>query len=170
MVREITNDCRSRRSIAAASSTNRFLQGLRMIKIALTGLLILSNFTGAAFACVGECIEGSDVYLKELQAISDVSPSSESARNNIVSRLFCLYNDSRFTMASQYPETFASPSVMEEIKNENQKTRELCFKVIPRFLKSSFSGVRCAAIRVLAYYRWPHIFELLMRCEDSRLT
>jgi hypothetical protein len=135
----------------------------KMINQVLASVIILSSVISVAPACAGECIEDAEAYLKELQAITDVSPGSATDRNSIVSRLFCLYNDSRFTMAAQYPETFASQTALEEIRTANQKNRELCFKVIPRFLKSASPEVRCAAVRVLAYYGWPQVFELLMR-------
>ena len=134
----------------------------------LAVVLILTNLIGASPACTGECIEEADVYLKELQMVPTVSPGSASDRDFIVSRLFCLYNDSGFTKASQYPETFATQAAMEEIKNANQKHRKLCFRVIPRFLKSTSSEIRCSATRVLAYYGWPKVFGLLMSCEDTR--
>ena len=139
-----------------------------MTKPVLSSLLILSCFISVSLACAGECVEDADVYLKELQAITDVNSRSATDRNAIVSRLFCLYNDARFTMASQYPKTFGSQSALEEIKTANQRNRELCFRVIPRFLTSSSPEIRCAATRVLAYYGWPQAFELLLRCEDSR--
>jgi hypothetical protein len=139
-----------------------------MIKQVLASVMILSSFSSASLGCAGECIEDADVYLKELQGITDISPRSAADRSAVVSRLFCLYNDARFTMASQYPETFASQSALEEIKTANQKSRELCFKLIPRFLKSKSLEVRCAATAVLAYYGWPRAYELLMRCEYSR--
>jgi hypothetical protein len=139
-----------------------------MKKQILSVVLILTSLISASPAYTGECIEDADVYLKELQRVSNVSPGSASDRNSIVSRLFCLYNDAGFTKASQYPETFATQSVMQEIKTGNQKHRELCFKVVPRFLKSPSVEVRCAATKVLAYYGWPKSFDLLMRCDDTR--
>jgi len=113
----------------------------------------------------GECIEAPEVYLNKLSFVINKNPRSKSDRYYITSRLFCLYNDSRFTTASKYPDSFASTAAMDEIRSENKKNREACFKVISKFLQSS-REIRCEAIKVLAYFGDPRAATLLMSCDD----
>jgi len=120
--------------------------------VVLASSVLVSSWAFAETPAVrGECIEDAKVYLKELRAIANVNPRSKSDRYYITSRLFCLYNDSRFTMASKYPDGFASVAAMDEIRSENKKNREACFKVIRKFLQSS-REIRCEAITVLSYF------------------
>src|SRR5262249_1843862 len=81
--------------------------------------------------------------------------------------LQCVYqNDGHFRMGYEYPEGFASPSAIAEIKSDNKKTAELCFRIVPGLLESDSPRLRCEAARVLAYYGWPSSFQPLIRCDD----
>src|SRR5262249_1949498 len=136
----------------------RAMKSTRATAVLLLSLLILASnvpVSRAIFAetslARGECIDAPEVYLQELSSIINKKPRSKNDRYYITSRLFCLYNDSRFTLASKYPDGFASAAAMEEIRSENKKNREACFKVIRKFLQSP-GDIRCDAIKVLAYF------------------
>src|SRR5262249_25693561 len=106
-------------------------------------------------------------YLESLAMIPNANMTSEEELQCLAA-LQCVYqNDGRFRMGYEYPENFASPQAIAEIKDSNKSTMELCFRIVPGFLKSGSPRLRCEAARVLAYYSWPNSFEPLIRCEGS---
>jgi hypothetical protein len=131
----------------------------------LTFILLLFSNSISTFA--GECIETEEYYFEELERISDVNQISKEEENNIYRTISCIYDSGRFRLASEYPEDLESLSAVEEIKKEHKETEKLCFKVIPKLLKSTSLKLRCEAVKVLAYYGWPGSFELLMQCDGS---
>jgi hypothetical protein len=165
--------------VCGTGAGNRFIdiryratKGTRTTSVLSLSLLILASnvlvsrrILAETPAARGECIEAPEVYLKELSSVINKNPRSKSDRYYITSRLFCLYNDSRFTLASKYPDGFASVGAMEEIRSENKKSRDACFKVIRRFLQST-GDIRCDAIKALAYFGDPRAASLLIGCND----
>jgi hypothetical protein len=126
---------------------------LLLFGIAWTILIVSRSFAG-------ECLDCKEDYLK---AISKVDPKSD--RPEVGYEIHCLYH--WVTYLEMGYEYFASPTAIRKIQKENESTKDLAYKVLPKFLESPSPHIRCNASKALAYYGWPRSYEYLMRCKGT---
>lgn len=108
-------------------------------------------------ANAGECLDSPENYLTQL-----VNADINEEQGDI----FCLYSDVvYFEMGYEH---FASPTVINKIRNETESSKKQAVEVLPKFLKSTSSKNRCFAAEALAYYRWAPSYEYLADCDEDR--
>lgn len=124
---------------------------------------ISGNFVKKAF--IGECLYSKEEYLNELAKLNPEDSSSVYNSAYGSESIYCLYSNLNYLVMGY--EYFVSVSALEKIKSENESTKELAYKILPKFLKSNDESIKRDAAFALAYYGWENSYNYILSSDGG---